>query len=76
MNQIVDLAALLRDAPRNCWLALNEDESKIVGRGETVEEAVAEARKAGVEDPIIVWSPKSWIPSVLGQRNAEQIPIY
>jgi len=64
-TKYVDLAAVLADAPRECWLALNEDETKIVGRGETVEEAVAEAKKAGVQDPFIIWSPKRWIPSVL-----------
>lgn len=66
MSQAVDLVVLLKDAPRNCWLALSEDESRIVGRGETVEEAVAEAKRAGIEDPIIVWSPRTRIPSVLG----------
>lgn len=64
MNKIVDLSEILANAPRNCWLALNEEETAIVGRGETVEEAVAEARKAGVEDPIILWSPKRRTPSV------------
>ncbi len=61
----VDLSKVLSNAPRNCWLALNEEESQIVGRGETIEESVQEARKAGVEDPIILWSPKSWMPRVL-----------
>lgn len=69
-GQVVDLSTLLRDAPRNCWLALSEDESKIVGRGESVGEAVAEAQKAGVEDPVIMWSPKTRIPSVLGEPCA------
>lgn len=63
-TEYVDLVTVLADAPRECWLALNEVETKIVGRGETVEEAVAEAKKAGVEDPFIMWSPKKRIPSV------------
>lgn len=58
-TRIIDLSVVLANAPRDCWLALNEDESKIVGRGETIQEVVEEARKAGVEDPIIIWSPKS-----------------
>lgn len=65
VSQPVDLTGVLKDAPRNCWLALNETETKIVGRGETVKEAVTEAQKAGIEDPIIMWSPKRRIPSVL-----------
>jgi len=63
-NQFVDLCELLANAPRNCWLALNEDQSEIVGRGETIKEAIAEARRKGVEDPIIIWAPKEWIPVV------------
>ena len=64
MNRVVDLSDLLAKAPRNCWLALNQDETEIVGRGETIEEALAEARKACVEDPIVWWSPKEHLPVV------------
>lgn len=64
MNKAVDLSNLLANAPRNCWLALNEDETAIVGRGETMKEAVEEARRNGVDDPIVLWSPKAWVPSV------------
>ncbi len=70
-SQPVDLSTLLRNAPRNCWLALSDDESRIVGRGESVAEAVEEANKSGVEDPVIVWSPKAWIPIVLEGDCAE-----
>lgn len=55
-----DLATLLSTAPRNCWLALNEDESAVVGRGETMKEALEEARKNNVSDPIVIWAPKTW----------------
>lgn len=62
MKRAVDLTVVLKDAPRNCWLALNEDETRIVGRGESVQEAVTEAKKQGIEDPIVMWSPKRRIP--------------
>ncbi len=64
MNKAMELQDLLASAPRECWLALNEDKSRIVGRGETLEEAVKEARQNGVDDPIVFWAPKSWIPAV------------
>ena len=70
-SQVVDLAVLLRNAPRNCWLALSDDELRIVGRGESVADAVEEAKKAGVEDPVIVWSPKTWIPMILEAEREE-----
>lgn len=63
-DRFVDLSEILAKAPRNCWLALNEDETAIVGKGETMREAVEEARKNGVEDPIVLWSPKSLLPTV------------
>lgn len=64
MENIIDLTELLINASRDCWLALNEDQSKIVGRGQTVQEAVEEAHANGVDDPIIIWSPKAWTARV------------
>jgi hypothetical protein len=54
------LSTVLADAGRECWIALAEDESAVVGRGETATEAVEEAKRAGVQDPILVWAPKHW----------------
>jgi hypothetical protein len=55
---------MLQNAARDCWLALTEDESAVVGRGETPAEAVQEAARAGVKDPILIWAPKKWSPNV------------
>ena len=38
-----DLSVLLSKAPRNCWLALNQEQTALVGRGETMDEAVKDA---------------------------------
>ncbi len=65
MGGAIDLTELLANAPRDRWLALNEDETAIVGSGETIQEAVSEATKAGVIDPIICWSPRERVPAVL-----------
>jgi hypothetical protein len=59
-----DLSILLAKAPRNCWLALNEDQTAVVGRGESLIEAVKEANAKGVQDPIVLWAPKAWKPTV------------
>ncbi len=64
MDKIINLTDLLINASRDCWLALNEEQSKVVGRGNTIEEAVDEAQKNGVDDPIIIWSPKIWTARV------------
>lgn len=52
----------LRAAPLDAWIALAEDESRIVATGTTYEEVVTKSGEAGVEDPIIVKTPKSWLP--------------
>jgi hypothetical protein len=59
-----DLSILLSKAPRNCWLALNEEQTAVVGRGETMMEAVKDANSNGVQDPIVIWAPKTWAPAV------------
>jgi len=59
-----NLSNILTGAARNSWIALTEDQSKIVGRGESLEQAIKEAQKNGVDDPIVVWAPKTWQPCV------------
>jgi len=61
---MADLSQILGTAPRECWLALTHDETKVVGRGEDIAEAVEEAREHGEHDPVIIWSPKEWMPAV------------
>lgn len=62
MRQLVnDLSDALRSAPRNCWLALNSDQSQIVGHGETMEQATSAAQQNGVSEPVLIWSPDKWL---------------
>jgi hypothetical protein len=51
---------LLRSAPLNSWVALSEDETKIVATGATYEEVVERSDSAGVSDPVLVKTPKAW----------------
>jgi hypothetical protein len=53
----VDLTGVLKGAPIGEWIALSRDRSKIVGTGKTLEEALETARKAGVEEPIVMKVP-------------------
>jgi len=59
----VNMAKLLADAPREQWIALSADESRIVGTGRTLEEALGEATKQGIAEPVMMWSPKVWRPT-------------
>ncbi|HKZ77255.1 MAG TPA: hypothetical protein VJ124_02950 [Pyrinomonadaceae bacterium] len=59
-----DLSKLLENVSGESWLALTQDEKKIVGRGEDIAPAIEEAKENGEDDPLLVWSPKAWIPAV------------
>jgi hypothetical protein len=50
----------LRAAPPNSWVALSEDETKVVAVGATYDEAVKNSEKAGVSDPILIKTPEHW----------------
>jgi len=52
----------LRTAPLDSWVALSEDETKIVATGKTYAEAADKSDAAGCADPVIVKTPKQWAP--------------
>jgi hypothetical protein len=52
----------LKSAPLDSWIALSEDESKIVATGSSYEEAVSRSEQAGVMDPVLVKTPRAWLP--------------
>jgi hypothetical protein len=52
----------LRSAPLDSWVALSEDESRIVASAATYEEVVKKCDEAGLSDPVILKTPKSWLP--------------
>jgi hypothetical protein len=53
---------LLRSAPLDSWVALSEDESRIVATGATYTEVVERSENAGVSDPLILKTPTEWSP--------------
>ena len=48
---------ILRSAPMDSWIALSEDESRIVAVGHTYAEVSARSDAAGESDPIILKTP-------------------
>jgi len=64
MDKAVDLSRTLVEAPRNCWIALDREETKVVGSGKNPESAIADARAQGITDPVLIWSPESWTPVI------------
>ncbi len=53
---------LLRSAPLDSWIALSEDESRIVATGSTYSEAAKRSEEAGEVDPVIIKTPEHWAP--------------
>ncbi len=52
---------ILRSAPLNTWIALSEDESKIVAIGNSFGEVSELSDRAGVSDPVVLKTPEQWI---------------
>ncbi len=60
-----EYARMLASAPPDGWIALSEDESRVVGSGPTMEEAVSAAAKHGVAEPVLIKAPREWGYKVL-----------
>jgi hypothetical protein len=56
---------ILREAKPKTWVAFNEDETLLVGQGESIVEAMEAARRSGCEDPILWRIPVDWSPRIL-----------
>jgi hypothetical protein len=44
------------------WVALKDDEQTVVGSGDSVREALDQARAHGYDDPIVTRMPEDLIP--------------
>jgi hypothetical protein len=60
-----DRLKALQSAPLDRWIALSEDESRVVAEGSSFEEAAAKAEEKGVSDPVLLRTPEDWTPRVL-----------
>jgi hypothetical protein len=60
-----DRTQILLEAQPNSWIALSQDESRVVGRGGTYTEAVEEAERNGEVDPLLIRTPEEWAELVL-----------
>jgi hypothetical protein len=56
---------VLKTAPLDKWVALSADETKIIGQGDSFEEAARQADESGEKDPVLMLVPSEWIPRVL-----------
>jgi hypothetical protein len=56
---------ILREAKPKTWVAFNEDETRLMGQGETIDEALETAKRNGCDDPILWRIPVDWSPRIL-----------
>lgn len=56
---------ILKEAGPDKWVAFSADESRLVGTGNTLAEALQKAKEQGELDPVILKTPDSWLPRVL-----------
>jgi hypothetical protein len=54
--------AALRSAPLNAWIALSEDETKIVATGATYSEVVEQLQRLQDDTSVIIRTPPNWLP--------------
>ncbi|MBW2018352.1 MAG: hypothetical protein JRJ01_16190 [Deltaproteobacteria bacterium] len=60
-----DRVAALKNAPSGGWAAFSDDERDLVSYGETYDEALSNAEKNGVSDPVMVKIPEDWTERIL-----------
>lgn len=53
----LDLTEVLKNAPPGDWIALSNDEKRIVATGKTLDETVKAAKQAGEAHPIVLKVP-------------------
>jgi hypothetical protein len=58
----------LRSAPMDSWIAISEDESRIIAVGKTYSEASEKSDAAGEPDSIILKTPTVWEPVSVSAR--------
>jgi hypothetical protein len=58
-----DRLKILRDAPRDCWIAIVEKESRIVASGPEFSDVVDEAERLGFSDPLMIRTARVWAPT-------------
>ncbi|MBZ5706692.1 MAG: hypothetical protein LAN63_15190 [Acidobacteriia bacterium] len=52
----------LRKAPLDSWIALSDDETRIVAVGKSYSEVASELDRLGDEHSVILKTPTAWIP--------------
>jgi hypothetical protein len=53
-----DISKILADVPKGAWVALSNDEERVVAYAAELEDALEKAREAGEPDPVVTRVPE------------------
>jgi hypothetical protein len=63
--QIEARVSALSGAPLNSWVALSDDETKLVAFGATYQDVADQLDRIGDQTSVILKTPPSWLPLAL-----------
>ena len=67
-EKAINLTEVLKPyAEGNLWVALNDDQTKVIGSGKTIKEAISLARKNSKENPVLIRADKdfsAYVPNI------------
>jgi len=66
VQPVRDLSKLLKDVPPGVWVALSQDETRVLGSGSTMKEASYQAQQKGEQNPVLIKMPLEGEGSVAG----------
>lgn len=77
MFSVKDISKILADIPQGAWVALSNDEERVLAFGAELHEVVAKAKAAGENDPVVTRVPEtdSATLSLLGAREGLSAPL-
>jgi len=61
IDKAIDLTEILKPyVEKNLWVALNDDQTEVIGSGKTIKEAISNARKNSKENPVLIRADKDY----------------
>lgn len=60
-----DISKLLATVPKGAWVALSNDEGRVVAYAADLQEAIQKARAAGENDPVVIRVPEAGSTSLI-----------
>ena len=64
-NQVDPRVTALSQAPLNSWIALSDDETRLIAQGPTYQAVAEKLDKLGDDTSVILKTPPSWHPLAL-----------